>query len=172
MDSKILTSQQYFKSLMMIYGVMLVAQVGTASVFFFLRSTQADVMQNNAQLADIFQYVVPVIALVMPVSGWLLSRKSLKKLTENEPLSDKLRKYQSNLLVKYAFFEGPTLLALVAYFLTGEDGYLGIAAGLVLGFLSQIPTKQRVFDEVPLSLLDASKLNNPDAEVVEMPLKD
>ncbi len=172
MDRKILTSRQYFKLLSLIYGVMLLTQVGTGTVLFFLRSTQADVMQNDAQLAQIFQYLVPVMALTMPLIGWMLSKKSLKSIAINEPLSDKLRKYQGNLLLKYAFLEAPTLLALVAYFLTGEKLILGVAIGLVLWFLTQTPSKNRLFDEVPLLPLEESKLNNPEAEVAEIPVRD
>lgn len=171
MEVKILTSSQYFKLLMLIYGVMLLAQVGTGAVFFFLRSTQEEVMQNNAELGEIFQYLIPILIL-MPFLGWFLSKSTLKKLKENDPLSDKLRTYQSTILVKYAFFEGASLFSLIAYFLTGTNMYLGIAAGLVLFFLSQIPTPKRLSAEVPLSLIDESKLNDPDAEVAEVPLKD
>ena len=172
MDRRILTSRQYFKLLLLIYGVMLVAQIGTGAVFFFLRSTQADVMHDDAQLAAIFQYVVPGAALLLPFIGWLFSKKTLKAISEKEPLSDKLRKYQSNLLLKYAFFEGPTLLALVAYFLTGKKEFLGAAVALILWFLTQVPTKNRVFDEIPLLPVEESKLNDPEAEVAEMPVRD
>lgn len=172
MDRKILTSRQYFKLLSLIYGVMLLAQVGTGAVLLFLRSTQGDVMHDDAQLAQIFKYLVPAVALTMPLIGWILSKKALKNIATSDPLSDKLRKYQGNLLLKYAFFEGPTLLALVAYFLTGEKLILGVAVGLVLWFLTQIPTKNRLFDEVPLLPLEESKLNNPEAEVAEMPVRE
>lgn len=172
MDRKILTSRQYFKLLSLIYGVMLLAQVGTGSVLLFLRSTQGDVMHDDAQLAQIFKYLVPAVALTMPLIGWILSKKALKNIATSDPLSDKLRKYQGNLLLKYAFFEGPTLLALIAYFLTGEKLILGVAVGLVLWFLTQIPTKNRLFEEVPLLPLEESKLNNPEAEVAEMPVRE
>jgi hypothetical protein len=129
-------------------------------------------MQDDAQLAQIFQYLVPAVALTMPFIGWVLSKKSLKTIALDEALSDKLRKYQGNLLLKYAFFEGPTLLALVAYFLTGEKLFLGIALGLILWFLTQIPTKNRLFEDIPLLPSEESKLNNPDAEVADMPVKD
>lgn len=172
MDRKILTSRQYFKLLSLIYGVMLVAQVGTGAVFFFLRSTQADVMQDDAELAQIFRYFAPIFALVIPSVGIMLAKKSLRTILANEPLSDKLRKYQSSLLLKYAFFEASTFLTLIAYFVTGDKLLLGIGAGLVLWFLTQIPTKNQLFDEVPLLPLEESKLNNPEAEVAEMPVRD
>ena len=172
MDRRILTSRQYFKLLLLIYGVMLVGQVGTGAVFYFLRSTQAEVMHDEAQLAGIFQYVVPGAALLLPLAGWFLSKNALKNITEREPLSDKLRKYQSNLLLKYAFFEGPTLLALVAYFLTGNKVFLGAAVALVIWFLFQVPNKDRVFSEIPLLPSEESKLNDPEAEVAELPVRD
>ncbi|MFN8343743.1 MAG: hypothetical protein U0X91_01995 [Spirosomataceae bacterium] len=172
MDRRILTSRQYFKLLLLIYGVMLVGQVGTGAVFYFLRITQAAVMQDDAQLAGIFQYIVPAAVVLLPLSGLMLSKNALKNITEREPLSEKLRKYQSNLLLKYAFFEGPTLLALVAYFLTGKVAFLGAASALVIWFLFQIPHKDRVFNELPLLPSEASKLNDPEAEVAELPVRD
>ncbi|WP_428662850.1 hypothetical protein [Runella sp.] len=172
MDHKILTSKQYFKLLLLVYGVMLVAQVGTGTVFFFLRSTQANAMPSEVTLGKLFVYLVPGAAVVLPLLGMQLSKKSIKELGIADLLSDKLRKYQSALIFKYAFFEAATFLSLVAYFLTGEMLHLGVAGTLVLFFLTQLPTRNRVFNEVPLSPLDESQLNNPDAEVAHIPVKD
>lgn len=172
MDHKILTSKQYFKLLLLVYGVMLVAQVGTGTVFFFLRSTQANAMPKEATLGKLFTYLVPGTALVLPMLGILLAKRSIKGLEISDLLSDKLRKYQSTLIFKYAFFEAATFFSLVAYFLTGEWLHLGIAGALILFFLTQLPTRNRVFNEVPLSSLDESQLNNPDAEVADIPVKD
>ncbi|AXE16484.1 hypothetical protein DR864_01440 [Runella rosea] len=172
MDQKILTSKQYFKLLLLVYGVMLVAQVGTGTVFFFLRSTQSKSMPNEVTLGQLFGYLVPCAAVILPLVGILLAKKTIKALRINDLLSDKLRKYQSALIFKYAFFEGATFFSLVAYFITGELLHLGVAGALVMVFLTQLPTRNRVFNEVPLSTLDESKLNNPDAEVAAIPVKD
>lgn len=172
MDHKILTSKQYFKLLLLVYGVMLVAQVGTGTVFFFLRSTQANAMPNEATLGKLFLYLVPGAAVVLPLSGMLLAKRAIKGLEISDLLSDKLRKYQSTLIFKYAFFEAATIFSLVAYFLTGEWLHLGVAGALVLLFLTQLPTRHRVFSEVPLSTLDEAQLNNPNAEVADIPVKD
>ncbi len=172
MDHKVLTSRQYFKLLLLVYGVMVVAQVGTGAVFFLLRSTQSKAMPSEVRLGELFKYLVPVAAILLPLVGVLLAKRTIKRLKVSELLSDKLRKYQSALIFKYAFFEAATFCSLVAYFLTGDMGHLGIAVGLVMVFSTQLPTKNRVFDEVPLSPMDESKLNNPDAEVAYIPVKD
>ncbi|AEI50375.1 hypothetical protein [Runella slithyformis] len=172
MDHKILTSKQYFKFLLLVYGVMLVAQVGTGTVFFFLRSAQLNAMSNEATLNKLFTYLVPGIALVLPLLGIVLAKRTIKEMEISDLLSDKLRKYQSTLIFKYAFFEAATIFSLGAYFLTGELRYLGVAGAPVLLFLTQLPTRRRVFSEVPLSTLDKTQLNNPDAEVAQIPVKD
>jgi len=151
---------------------MLLAQIGTTAVLFFLRSTQGDAMQDEGLLNEVFHYVVSGVALIMPVSGWFISKKSLKSIKEHDSLSDKLSKYQSGLLLKYAFYEGPTIFAAVAYFLTGNFLFLGISLGLIAVFLLHIPTRSRLFMDVPLSLVEESKLNDPEAEVVETLVND
>lgn len=172
MDRKTLTSRQYFKLLSLIYGVMLLAQVGTGTVLFLLRNTQVEVTPNHEMLSQALMYIGPFLAFMLPFMGWAISKQTLKTISSKESLSEKLRKYQSNLLLKYAFFEAPTLVSAFGYFLTGNIWFLGAGIGLVLFFLTQAPSKKRLLKTLPFSPIEEAKLNNPEAEVTELPIKD
>ncbi|MEZ4902681.1 MAG: hypothetical protein R2822_13490 [Spirosomataceae bacterium] len=172
MERKVLSSRQYFKFLSLLYGLMLITQVGISTVMFFLRTTQSSALQNENLLDEFFQYLVPSVAFIMPTLGWFFYKKSLQNIGKSESLSEKLSKYQSSLLLKYAFFEGPSIFASVAYFLTGNILLLGVCVLLILLFLTQNPTKNKLFNEIALSPLEESQLNNPEAEVIETLVKD
>lgn len=172
MERKVQSSRQYFKFLSLVYGLMLMTQVGITVVVFFLRTMQSDFIKKEDNLNGIFQYVVPLIGLIMPILGWILFKKALNDIKERESLSEKLSKYQNGLLLKYAFFEGPTIFTAVAYFLIGNYLFLSVGGLLILLFLTQHPTKHKLINEIPLTPLEISQLNNPEAQVIETLVRD
>ena len=100
---------------------------------------------------NLFIYLVPVAA----VAGYFLSqwvfRKQIQSISKNQPLSQKLEKYQKALLIKYALLEGPGFLAVIAYYLSGNALHLVIAIALIVYLFVQRPTVEKIKADLPLS---------------------
>ena len=101
---------------------------------------------------NILIYVVPIIALSGYFLSQLLFRKQIQSISKEEKLSFKLGKYQVASILKYALLEGPGILALLAYYSSGNALHLVIAIALIAYLFVQRPSADKIIKELPLTL--------------------
>jgi hypothetical protein len=75
----------------------------------------------------------------------------LKKIDKKASLDAKLNKYRSALLVKFALHEGPVIFALVAYLISKNNLYIGIAVFAILFFVFIRPTREGIIQDLELN---------------------
>jgi len=109
---------------------------------------------------DIFIFIVPILAAAGYFLSQLVFKKQIQAITEQEPLSTKLGKYQIASLIKYALLEGPGFLALMAYFWSGNALYLVIAGSLIVYLFVQRPTVGKIKKELPLTMEELKQFDN------------
>ena len=112
---------------------------------------------NNAS-DNLFLYIVPILALSGYFGSQLLFRKLTTGMNPNNSLEEKLKKYQSFVLIKYALLEFPALLGLFAYYNSGNALPLVISLCLLAYLIVQRPTKEHMMKWVPLSREEKSKI--------------
>lgn len=98
-----------------------------------------------------FIYIVPLAAITGYFLSQLLFKKRMKSVLKEEKLSSKLKTYQVALLLKYALLEAPAILALLAYYWSGNALHLVIAIALIVYLFVQRPTMDKIKKELPLS---------------------
>ncbi|QEC74930.1 hypothetical protein [Mucilaginibacter ginsenosidivorax] len=96
---------------------------------------------------DVYFYIVPLLAVMGTVAGGFLFNQQLGKFHQqsagagiNRTLSEKLKAYQSALIVRYALLEGPSLFGIVCFLITGNLFYLLISACLIITMISLRPS--------------------------------
>ncbi|MCG2616403.1 hypothetical protein LZZ85_19035 [Terrimonas sp. NA20] len=86
------------------------------------------------------------------ICGWIGRRHFLKttQMAKNssEPLSAKLTKYQSSLIVYLALIEAPVLFCIVLLLLTSDSFYQIFGAALLGSFLVKYPREERVLGQL------------------------
>lgn len=105
----------------------------------------------------IFIYVVPIVAIAGYFISQLLFKKRLEAISKEEKLATKLGKYQVASILKYALLEGPAILALLAYYWSGNALHLVIAIALIAYLLVQRPTADKIKRELPLTYEEQKK---------------
>jgi len=77
---------------------------------------------------DVYFYIMPLLAVMGTVVGSFLFNQQLGKFHQqtagsgvNKTLSEKLKVYQSALIVRYALLEGPSLFGIVCFLITGNS---------------------------------------------------
>ncbi|GGF34648.1 hypothetical protein [Echinicola rosea] len=162
------TSKAYFKNLTILHGMLLVAQIAffTAAYFFTDRS-----MVSNEELNSLFTYLIPVLVLAGIAGSNLLFRKQLAKLIETDTLKVKLTGYLSSLVIKYALLEIPAMLSIVAYFITANYLFLGMAVVVLIVFVLDRPSMGRTITDLQLSMAERQKVENPHEEVAEVNIR-
>ncbi len=123
-------------------------------IVVFAITRNAETPEN--EVVDTFYYIIPVIGVVGLMLSRVIFKISIKKISESLPLKDKLTRYQTACIIRIALVEAPALFTCVAFMLTADNTFGGIAVALILLMFINFPTKSRIINELRL---DAEQRN-------------
>ncbi|MDX2302421.1 MAG: hypothetical protein NW226_06450 [Microscillaceae bacterium] len=162
-----MNSKQYLTSLTIIHLGLLMGQVIFGVIAFFLNSQEDFSTEgDNSDLRNIFIYLVPFLILSGVSAGFFMMRSRLSMIQQKNSLAEKLQEYRTVLIMKYALMEGPALVALVAYLLTADLMFLGLAALVIVFFVLERPSKDKIIMDLALNSEGRSALQNPETKVL------
>lgn len=128
---------RYFRSLNLIYATLVFGQVIFGLIAFYLRNEW--LINPGFGDIEVFRWIVPLFAAASVYQGNAMFRKRLKDAREKPTFAKKMDDYRVALVVRYAFWEAPSLLAIAAYSLTGQWLYLSLSVLVILVFLAHRP---------------------------------
>jgi hypothetical protein len=141
--------QGYLKPLQLIFIALLSGQTMMALIFyFFVGFTKTE--ENN----DTLSTVLPLIMLSMTVLGYFLFNMRRKTWAEETDLDAKKGLYRAASLMKWAAFEGATLLGILGYFFMGVEVLLLPFVISLAHFCLHFPSRERVSRELGTEDLD------------------
>ena len=140
--------KSFFKTLSILHYALLIG----ASMFLLLVYTQDNSFTSDMTTSDVFIYLVPFFAATSYFASMFIFKKLITKIHETDILENKLKKYFSASIIKYALIESASMLATVAYLLTGNALHLTIAITLLVYLYTQRPKKDSIKQEVPMNL--------------------
>ena len=114
----------------------------------------------------IFQMVVPVVVIGGLIGSILLTKNRLQAIREKTDLKGKMADYRATQILKYALIEGPSLLAIVAYLLTGSMYLLGFAAIMIVALYMNRPTRDAAANDLELSIDERAVIDESTPEYV------
>ena len=153
------TPGSYLKLLTVIYSALFAGQLLFAVLVFMLKNSTIIDFKNTR---DPFLFVVPFMALGAIIGGNFLFKKTLTEATGKETLKQKLMVYQTAVIIKSALLEGPSWLGIFVYIQTSNFLYLIISGVLMLYFLTQRPTKDKIENDLNLSYEDKIQFDSAD----------
>jgi len=106
----------YFKTLKLLH----LSLVAGLSIFMAVAIIQGDSFNTDLRTNSTFLYLVPVFALLGYFGSQVLFKKMVSNIPRSHSFNQKLQRFQSALLVKYALIEAPAFLSLFAYYATGK----------------------------------------------------
>lgn len=164
------TSAQYFNSLNILHYALAAGQVLFGTIAFTLQKPGSVI--NSASLFNALMYAVPLIAIISVIAGGTQYKKQVNDIKSKNNLSDKLNAYRITVITRDAMFEFPSLLAVLAFMLTGELLFLALTGSLVTLFVYVRPTKERVIKDLQLSAEETTLVNDDESIVAEIEVKD
>ncbi|WP_291136519.1 MFS transporter [Flavobacterium sp. UBA7663] len=114
----------------------------------FSKTNSTEIILDDSN--DTFKYIIPSVAIIAFFLSNFLFKSQLNSISENAELKEKLVKYQSASIVKYAILEGTALFSIVIYNLTSNFLYLLIASGMLLYLILQRPTLSKIISDLDL----------------------
>ena len=94
---------------------------------------------------------MPAFVVVGIAGNILFFKAKLKQLKFKKDLSYKMEQYRVALLVSYALIEGPSILGIVAFLLTGNIVFLSLSILIILLFFVNKPSKYKFSLDLELS---------------------
>ena len=150
----------YFLTLTFIHAALISGQVFFGFIAYFLVSTGGITFIDEATM-KIFRIIVPLLTIISIGASYLFFRMQLNNAKSKQDLSEKLMTYRTALIIKWAFLETPSILAIVGYLITGNRFFIIIAGLIILVFLVNKPSRNSTAFELELSRNERGKIDNP-----------
>jgi hypothetical protein len=157
-------SKGFFLVLNLIHAALISGQIFFGLIAYYLVTIGAMVI-NPDETVGIFRIIVPLISILSIVASYMFFRMQLNNAKSKPGLSEKLMTYRTALIVKWAFLEAPSLLAIVGYLLTGNRFFIIIAGLIIIIFLIHKPSKNTAAFELELSRNERDKIDKPDGAI-------
>ncbi len=135
-----------FNSLRIIFLVLLGAQM------MFLIICCVIVFTNNYHVSEVsesvFTYLVPAFIFINFTLGTLFYSYRLKLKKKEADFEEIARKYVSQSIIRWAFFEGAAFLTILAFLITGVLLYLYVAVFVIAVYILTMPRLEKMEDEL------------------------
>jgi len=167
MESRPQTSKEYFRTLQIIYYALIAGQVlfGLISV---LLNQMTGFLSRTIELRNILLYITPVFIIGGYFGGRILFRKNMNTARNRAGLLEKMSDYRAAIVIRYALLEGPSMLSIIAYLLTGDLLFLGMAGLIIFIFITLKPSSDKAAADLDLGPEDEHSVNDPDAVISEI----
>ncbi|MDP4252570.1 MAG: hypothetical protein Q8938_01085 [Bacteroidota bacterium] len=139
------------KALRILFLALLAGQVMLGSIAVLINALRGSALAADPDLARIFLILVPAVAVVLTGCSHILFRKRLEEIRQMTDSDALFLAYRAACIVRWALSEVPSLLAIIAYLLTGKTLLLAIAVALVIHFAIAYPSKDRVMADLQMS---------------------
>jgi hypothetical protein len=116
---------------------------------FSLVIEKGTVMMNDS-IDDIFQYMIPIFGLIFIPIGFVLFKKRLKVITENDSIDSKLQMYRGIVVQRIAFIEGVAIFSVVAFLITLNNLYIAYTLIALVFYLPIYPTLNKVENDLAI----------------------
>ncbi len=127
---------------------------------FYFRTTNTELSFTNSN--DMFLAIVPVVAISSIFLGDFVFKKIIKALPNNMTLREKLMKYQTASIIKFALLEGAALFSIVIFGNTQNLTYLIVGLLLIFFLFLQRPAKQKIETTLNLRGEEKAKFDRTD----------
>ena len=158
-----MTVENYFKANRIVHIAFVIGLVFFALVSFLMQLNGFGTIGENGNKFAV--YIIPIIALIGLISSTLLFKRKLNECKTKQNLKEKLTEYRSALILKFGIIEGTTFITLISYLLTGELIVLAVAGILIVAFITYLPTKGKLINDLELSFTDKQIINEPKNEI-------
>jgi hypothetical protein len=113
---------------------------------------------ENIETQSILKYIVIFVSLAGIPIVYMFFRRKIVQIDRARPLHEKLIEYRSFFIIKLALLEGMVLFSLIVYLTSKIDDVLYLTGAVLLVFLINRPTPERVSGEMGLTREETEQL--------------
>ncbi len=162
MENSEISSRTFFSTLALIHAGMVVGLVLFLSIAFYINASGG--YKGNIEL-DVFIWVIPLVAVSGIIASILIFRVKTRKARGIEDFVSRLWAYKTTLIIRWALLEGPALLAIIGYLISGEMPFFSIAVMLIMILLISRPSRKKLIMDLQLSSIEKILIDDPAAMI-------
>ena len=132
----------YIKNLRIVYFITLISPLVLIGIFS-LAIDKGTVMMNDS-IDEIFKYLIPIFGMLFIPIGFILFKKRLKSVVENDDISSKLQLYRGIVVLRIALIEGVAILSAIAFLITLNNLYTAYTLISLAFYLPIYPTIDKI----------------------------
>ncbi|MBX2896709.1 MAG: hypothetical protein KF763_14785 [Cyclobacteriaceae bacterium] len=152
------SAKQIVTTLNLVYFALPVVMAGFA-LFVYVRIYLGEAMPPvDADFESLLQILVIATVPAGLSISYIAFKAVLKGINPELPLTSKLQRYQSAVLIRAAGFEMPGMFAAVAAFITNNTAFLLFTAVIIVLFLLFRPTSSAITNDLQLTATERSEL--------------
>ncbi len=144
------TQTGYTKALQIMYKALLAGPLLFIAIVILLYAKAGLTPAIDKGTGNIFMYVVIIVAVSCVVMSNKLFNQKLEETKQRSDLIGKLDGYRAAFILQLALCEGPSLFAIICYFLTENKAVLIILAFVLLNFARLYPAKPKIVQQLEL----------------------
>ena len=157
MEHKTTLSEQ-FRSISILYKSMVIGIVLFAIVSMSMIRKHGPFLHND-KFSQILLGTVIIFAVICLYLAYLNYNKRIRPEVQTMMfLDEKLKNYRSALVKFMAFLEGPAILSIIGFLLTGNLIFIAITLIILLNMVVKRPSKTRMIRELQLNSNEQSEL--------------
>lgn len=162
------TTKHYFKILNILFFALVAGQILFTAVALTLRYFSDQAIVSALPLApELMMLALSLFTVMAIAASWLFFTVRLKSIKNQTTLAAQLKSYRSAQITRYALMEAPSLMAIVAFILTGNYLFLVCVAVIILAFLFIRPTPDTLSAHLQLTYEDQLLIRDPQAVLYE-----
>ncbi len=150
----VVTPKELYKQINLLFIVLFLGIIILfgASVFIKITGDIKLAISNQEETGKIFRTLLGAFILILFPLSHLLHKRKIEKLDKSLELSEKLSYYKSSLLVKLILIEYLCVFNIITFFFFGDPYLLIPASFLLLVFLMNRPTIERISSQLNISI--------------------
>lgn len=138
-----------FKALQVLHLAFLTGMILFTVISTFLVITR-NVKISNGLPDKATQVIVLLLAISLSTTGFFLFNKRIQSVPTNASATERMDAYRSAAILRWALIECPSLLAIIAFFITGNYAFVALAIALMILFASTAPVKSKIIQLLQL----------------------
>lgn len=145
-----------FKTIKIVFIALALGQIFILAVFLLTFESRSN--NEAVELNTILIYIIPIIGITSLFLSRYLYNQNLLKISQTEPVRDKLNKYRTFKILSWAVLEGAGLFSLVAIYITSNYLYAAVFILIFGFFLLGRPSKDGFVTDMQLSLSEKENI--------------
>ena len=151
-------SQITFRSIVSIHLIVSILTTIIIGMVYTIRKNQP---LSADQSLLIFEFIVPIVAILSFVASHFISKKKLSSLNKQASLNEKLSIFKEVKTIQWVSLFGSVILASIGFLISARQNLLLYAMMIGVMILYYRPVKGRIGEDLDLTIEELDSLSSP-----------